>query len=145
MNSKQTDYINAQFNDAFERVALLFKKIKKQSGEQDTREIASQYIESVKNNSGQSYIFAYFAYKKGGRVRMTCFAVLADLTSGWGFSGHRATIQKKWGIPPRRYEITRGSRTTIVVEPTDSGIAFSCVRGDPGDNSCFVIEDSWDY
>ena len=76
MADKNTEYVNAQFDDAEERIEDLFREISKEDTPAKTNEVAVTYCYMTWGWFHNSNIVFYTAYKSKGKVRMIAFAAL---------------------------------------------------------------------
>lgn len=92
--SKQTDYVNAQFDNAEAKIEELFESI--------SREIVGTEVSSAVFYDGENGIaFSAMIYKEGSTVHLVSSFLL---NTGHGF-GHIGTIPVAydWGMPSKSY------------------------------------------
>lgn len=92
--SKQTDYVNAQFDNAEAKIQALFDSI--------SREIVGSEVSTAYFYSGTNGLaFSTVIYKKGNAVNLLS-TFLLNTGHGWGHNGTIPTAYD-WGMPPESY------------------------------------------
>ena len=142
-NSKRTDYVNAQFDDAELRIEELYETIAKEEGNAGENPIACDYYYMAWGWFHDSSIRALYIWKEKGRVHMICMAVLWDGGGGFGWSLTLNNIPS-WGIPKKTYEKTYADGQYLRVYPDDGGVGIACMSGASySDWPAMYIKTSW--
>ena len=146
MPDKNTEYVNAQFDDAEERIEDLFNEISKEDTPAKTNEVAVTYCYMTWGWFHNSNIVFYTAYKSKGKVRMIAFTALWARSQGYG-SGRTVSVPagKEWGIPPKEYSGASSGGSTMTVSPADGGVYISNYNNANDPDPSIVITTSWDY
>lgn len=141
MPSKQTDYVNAQFEDAQAKIEELFKEIGKQDTEAGEYPIAVNHVNMSWGWFGWSHIEVLLIWRAKGRIHMVCMVCAWKRNTGSG-SGYEIDI-KPWGIPRKTYSKTLPGGTYVEMRPTENGVYLSLgVSGEPWE-APIIFQDSW--
>ena len=140
MHSKQTDYVNAQFDDAQENVKNLFDIIKGADTGTGECPIACKFESDHKGFFGNSYVYFVYIWRKKNQIKMVAGCVLWTAAAWWGFESNINVLS--WGIPRRSYQRQDGD-ASMTLEPRNGGVFIDVNRGAFSDNPCFIIQDSW--
>ena len=143
MQSKQTDYVNAQFEDAESRISDLFKKIHGKEKPNKSRPIACDYCYMTWGWFGWSWIRGVYIWKEKNKIHMV--AMVCAWKRNTGNSSTTGTISvKSWGIPPRRYGETKPNGNYAYVVPEANGVHIEMGTGPSAQwDMPIIIEASW--
>lgn len=125
--SRQTDYVNAQFDDAEARIESLYDEISKQDTAGHEYKIALQYVADTWSWFWTSNTEAVFIWKEKGRVHLSAFIVLwhSDNDSSRFIMGSHHLNVPSWGIPNRTYADNHATGEYMSISPDATGITVS--------------------